>query len=477
MFKLKSFWQVLVVSAICLSCQIPKISSDIQNATLPTSYKDVTTGASKNSGTINWKTYFKDPNLTSLIDSALVHNQELNIAWQEIEIAHNEIRARRGEYLPFVGLQGSAGLDKLGRYTRLGASEANIQIKPGKTTPEPLTDFLVGPYSSWEIDIWHKYRNAQKSAVNRYMATIEGKNFMVTNLIAEIASAYYELLALDNELDVLKQNIEIQNNALAIVKLEKQAARVTELAVQRFEAQVLNTKSMQFEIEQQIVETENRIHFLIGSYPKPITRNSAAFSKLIPDTLFAGLPAQLLENRPDVKQAELMIKAAKLDIKSAKANFYPSLNLTAGFGLNAFSLTNIIDLPHSLMYSLASGISGPLVNRNAIKSMYLNANAKQIQALYNYQKTLLNAYIEVSNQVSNIKNLDQTYRNKELEVQALNRSVTISTNLFSSARADYMEVLLTQRDALESRFQLLETKQKQLHVTINMYRALGGGWN
>jgi outer membrane protein TolC len=109
--------------------------------------------------------------------------------------------------------------------------------------------------------------------------------------------------------------------------------------------------------------------------------------------------------------------------------------------------------------------------------MYLNANAKQIQALYNYQKTLLNAYIEVSNQVSNIKNLDQTYRNKELEVQALNRSVTISTNLFSSARADYMEVLLTQRDALESRFQLLETKQKQLHATINMYRALGGGWN
>jgi len=129
------------------------------------------------------------------------------------------------------------------------------------------------------------------------------------------------------------------------------------------------------------------------------------------------------------------------------------------------------------MYSLAGGLAGPLVNRNAIKAYYFNANARQIQALYNYQRTLLNAYVEVSNQVSNISNLQKTYSNKEAEVQALNRSVSISTNLFTSARADYMEVLLTQRDALESRFQLLETKQKQLHATVLMYRALGGGWN
>lgn len=477
MLNNKVLGSVLLLCIFSVSCKVPVLTSSVATKPLPQSYNTKVVQTGKYSGTVNWRTYFKDSNLVALIDTALNNNQELNITRQEIEIARNEIRARRGEYLPFVGLQGGAGLDKVGRYTQKGASEFNNKIRPGKATPEPLTDFIVGPYASWEVDIWRKYRNAQKSALNRYLATIEGKNFMVTNLIAEIAGSYYELLALDNELEVLKQNIQIQTNALEIVKLEKQATRVTELAVQRFEAQVLNTKSMQFEIEQSIVETENRINFLIGSYPAPIKRDASGFANLVPDTLGSGVPTQLLENRPDVKQAELNVIAAKLDIKSAKANFYPSLNITAGFGLNAFSLTNFFSLPESIMYSLAGGLAGPLVNRNAIKAYYFNANARQIQALYNYQRTLLNAYVEVSNQVSNISNLQKTYSNKEAEVQALNRSVSISTNLFTSARADYMEVLLTQRDALESRFQLLETKQKQLHATVLMYRALGGGWN
>jgi outer membrane protein TolC len=161
----------------------------------------------------------------------------------------------------------------------------------------------------------------------------------------------------------------------------------------------------------------------------------------------------------------------------ARANFYPSLHLSAGFGFSAFNLAYLITVPQSLAYSLVGSLSGPLVNRNAIKAYYFSANARQIQALTAYQRTLLNAYIEVSNQVSNIRNLEKSYELKEKEVQALTQSVTISQNLFTSARADYMEVLLTQRDALESRFQLLETKQKQLHATVLMYRALGGGWN
>jgi outer membrane protein TolC len=300
---------------------------------------------------------------------------------------------------------------------------------------------------------------------------------MVTNLIAEIASSYYELLALDNELEVLKQNIQIQGNALNIVKVEKEAARVTELAVRRFEAQVLNTRSMQFEIEQKIIETENHINFLVGAYPKTIVRNSTSFSRLPIDSTLTGTPIQLIENRPDVRQAENLIVASQLDLKVARANFYPSLHLSAGFGFSAFNLAYLITVPQSLAYSLAGSLSGPLVNRNAIKAYYFSANARQIQALTAYQRTLLNAYIEVSNQVSNIRNLEKSYELKEKEVQALTQSVTISQNLFTSARADYMEVLLTQRDALESRFQLLETKQKQLHATVQMYRALGGGWN
>jgi outer membrane protein TolC len=309
------------------------------------------------------------------------------------------------------------------------------------------------------------------------MSTANGKNFLVTNLIAEIANLYYELLSLDNQLIIINQNIDIQRNALEIVKLQKTAGRVTELAVRRFEAHVLNTRSMQFDIQQKIIETENRINFLIGRSPQTIERNTASFNDLVPSAIQAGVPAQLLDNRPDVKQAELALMAAKLDVKSAKARFYPSLGITAGIGFQAFDAGYLIKAPESLLYSLAGDITAPLVNRNAIKAAYLTANAKQIQAVYNYEQTILKAYIEVVNQLSNINNLNKTYDLKLQEVSALTQSVSISNDLFRSARADYLEVLLTQRDAIEAKFELIETKRKQMNAMVNIYRALGGGWN
>jgi outer membrane protein, multidrug efflux system len=238
----------------------------------------------------------------------------------------------------------------------------------------------------------------------------------------------------------------------------------------------MRTRSLQFDIQQRIVETENRINFLIGRYPQPIPRNTQDFGTLVPNTIYAGIPAQLLENRPDIKQAELELVAAKLDVKAAKANFYPSLHISAGVGFQAFDPSYLVKTPQSLLYSLAGDLAAPLINRNAIKALYYSANAKQIQAIYHYERTLLNAYIEVANQLSNISNLAASYDLKANQVQALTQSITISNNLFRSARADYMEVLLTQRDALESKFELIETKKQQMNATVNMYRALGGGW-
>ena len=445
------------------------------NPALPEAYKssqDTTNTTTR----INWREYFTDPNLIALIDTALNNNQELNITLQEIEIARNEVMARKGEYLPFVGLGAGAGADKVGRYTRNGALEANNDIKPGKEFPEPLGDFMVGAYATWELDVWRKLRNAKKSAYTHYLSTVDGKNFMVTNLIAEIANSYYELLALDNQLRIVQQNIDIQSNALEIVKLQKEATRVTELAVRRFEAQVLDTRSLQYGIQQQIIETENRINFLVGRYPQPVLRDSEVFIGLMPDSIQSGIPAQLLENRPDVRQAELELEAAKLDVKVAKARFYPVVGITAGIGYQAFNPTYLVKTPESLIYSLAGDLAAPLINRNAIKATYYNANAKQIQAVYNYERTILNAYIEVANQLSNINNLRSSYELKERQVQALTESIEISSTLFRSARADYMEVLLTQRDALESRFDLIETKMQQMHAWIDIYQALGGGW-
>jgi outer membrane protein, multidrug efflux system len=457
------------------ACTIPtSLVPRQENKTMPASFRD--SQDTTNTAKIKWKDFFTDPNLNALIDTALRNNQELNIILQEINIAKNEVRVRKGEYLPFVNLQGIAGVEKTPRYTRAGAIDANQEIAPGKEFPDPLPDFLLAANFSWQVDIWKKLRNAKKSAMFRYLSTTEGKNFMVTHLIAEIATSYYELMALDNQLDILKKNIEIQQNALEIVKQEKQAAKVTELAVRRFEAEVLKNQSRQFHIRQEIIETENRINFLVGRFPKPIPRNSQAFIDLIPTTIFAGIPSQLLANRPDIRQAEFELAASKLDVKSARANFYPSMNIFAGVGLEAFNATYLISKPESILYSVAGSLTQPLINRNAIKAIYYSANAKQIQALYNYERTILNAYIEVANQLSNIGNMKSSYELRSQQVITLTQSIDISTRLFRSARADYMEVLLTQRDALESKFELIDTKMQQMHAMVNIYQALGGGW-
>ena len=432
---------------------------------------------STNTAKTVWRNYFTDPNLVSLIDTALHNNQELNITLQEIEIAQNEIMSRKGEYLPFVNLGGGAGVEKASRYTSQGASDANSEIRPGVETPEVLPNMYVGAFAHWEVDIWHKLRNAKKVAVTNYLGSIEGKNFLVTNLVAEIANSYYELMALDNQLDIVQKNIQILNNALAIIKQEKDAAKVTELAVRRFEAEVFKTQSLQYEIQQQIVVTENHINFLVGRYPQHVPRSSSNFNDLVPTKIYAGVPSQLLENRPDIKQAELRLEAAKLDISIAKANFYPSLGLSAGLGFSSYNPLYLANIPQALLASLAGDLAGPLINKNAITATYKNASAKQIQAVYNYERTLLNAYIEVANQLSNIDNLDKKYTMKSNQVQALTQSTDISIKLFKSARADYMEVLLTQRDVLDSKIELVETKMKQMNALVNTYRALGGGWN
>ena len=369
-----------------------------------------------------------------------------------------------------------AGVEKVGLYTSQGANDANTEIAPNKAFPDPLGNLVLGVNASWEIDVWKKLRNSKKSAVYHYLSTIDGKNFMVTNLVSEIANSYYELLALDNQLEILKQNIQIQQNALEIVKLEKAAAKVTELAVRKFEAEVYKNQSRQYSIMQQITVIENKINFLVGRFPQPVVRDAKQFNEMLPTSVKSGIPSQLLENRADVKQAEQLLAASKLDIKAAKAEFYPSLRITLGTGFQAFNLAYLIKSPQSLLYSLAGDLVAPLINRNAIKANFYTANSKQIQAAYNYERTILNAYIEVTNQLSNIDNLDKSYNLKTQQVEALNQSIEISTGLFKAARADYMEVLLTQRDAIEAKFDLVETKMMQMNAMISIYRALGGGW-
>lgn len=465
---------VACTAMILSACAIPALVEKNLDKAVPESYANSTD--TTNMASVNRSLFYEDRYLTALIDTALAHNQELNIILQEIAISQNEIQARKGDYLPSVNLRAGAGVDKVGRYTSQGANDANTDIEPGKATPDPLQDYMVGAFASWEVDIWHKLRNAKKAAAARYLSSVEGRNFMITNLVSEIADAYYELLALDNQLSLVREYIEIQTSALRIVRIQKQAGEVTELAVKKFEAEVLSTKSLQFIILQRITETENRINYLLGRYPQPIPRDSQSFDVSISNTVQAGIPSQLMENRADIRQMEFELEAANLDVKVAKARFYPSFDITAGVGFQAFNPSYFIQAPESILYSLAGDLAAPLINRKAIKADYMNANARQIQVIYDYERTILNAYIEVANQVSKSTNLAASYDLKAQEVAVLNQSIVIANGLFTSAKADYIEVLTTQRDALDARLELIEFKQQQLVTRVNLYRALGGGW-
>lgn len=461
---------VVVLQACSPSLRLQKTEANLP----PESYQGSLD--TSNSAQIKWKEMFSDPFLVELIDSALKNNQELNIMLQQINIAQNEVKARKGEYLPFVGIGAESAVDKVGEYTRFGALEHQLKIKDGEGFPEPFTDFMIGAKATWELDVWKKLRNAKKATVMEYLASVEGKNFMVTNLVAEIAEAYYELLSLDNQYQILEQYIDIQKKALAVVGLQKKSAKVTELAVKRFEAEVLKNRSLLLDVKQQIVEAENEINFLVGRYPQKIKRSKSAFTQIQPLQLLAGVPAQLLLNRPDIRQAEMELEAAKLNVKSARANFYPSIGITADLGFQAFKPEYLLQSPTSLLYNLAGDLMAPLVNRNAIKAQYRTANNKQVQKLYEYEKTILKAYTDVLNLLNSMENTTGSFKLKQQEVDALTESISIANKLFKSARADYMEVLLTQRDALEAKLDLSEGKRDQLMASIKMYQALGGGW-
>lgn len=417
-----------------------------------------------------WNEFFPDADLRSLIEEALKNNQELNMRLQEIVIAKAEVAGARSDYLPRLDAGVGAGIEKRGRYTSQGVSdEAN-------GVPEHLPDLRFGLGASWEIDVWGKLRNAKKAANYRYLASIEARNFVVTEIIAEIADSYWDLVALDKEVEILEGNIEIQRNALEIVKLKKAAARGTQLEVQRFQAEVLKNQGLIAELEKERILVENRINFLVGRYPQHVQREDDTFMAEAPDVVDTGIPSDLLENRPDVRAAENRLEAATLDTKVAKARFYPALSIEAGVGYESFNARHLIDTPQSLAYNLAGNLVAPLLNRGAIKADYQAANARQFQAVYNYERTLLGAFTDVVNQLATLETLKQRYERLHEQVGALEDAIEVSNTLYRSAHADYMEVLLTRRDYLEAQVELIETKKEQWKALVDIYQALGGGW-
>lgn len=298
---------------------------------------------------------------------------------------------------------------------------------------------------------------------------------MLSSLISQVAGNYYHLLALDNKLDLIRQYIELQKKAVEIAKIQKSADADTELAVEKFEAELAKARSDEYTLRQEMTESENSLNLLLGRYPTAIARDKSTFLSASLQKVMTGIPSELLNNRPDIRQAEHELASAKWSVEAARKEFLPSLNISASLGLDAFNPTYLTRLPKSLALSVLGGLTGPLINRKAIQANFQSADAQQVEALYEYDKTLLTAYSEVCTLMSKIKNLDQYYQLKTEESSKLNQSVNVARQLYLNSRCTYLDVLMDERDALDAKMERLEAKEQQLSSIVDVYRSLGGG--
>jgi outer membrane protein, multidrug efflux system len=392
--KSKVYYRLIIAFLVITlgGCGTLNVDLSIPKNDMPTSFhnkKDPT-----NIADIQWKEYFVDPLLHKLIDTAISNNIDLQIALQRIEMSRSSVRAATGALMPTMGLGVGSAIRRYGLYTMDGAGNSTTDITPGQTVPTNLPDLFLGLQSSWEVDIWGKLQNQRSSAMSKFLASIEGTGFVVSNLVADVAIYYNELRALDNELDIIRQTLHTQYESLEVILVQKEVGRATELAVELFKAQVLNTRILEKEVLQKITVTENYINFLLGRYPQPIERTKDEYFTGIPHEITAGVPSQLLANRPDVREAEFQVEASKFDLKVAKAAFFPSFNITASFGFQAFNPDFLFVAPASIAYTAVGTFVAPLINRNALEAQFNNAEAHQLTAMHNYQKTILNAYVE-----------------------------------------------------------------------------------
>ncbi|HEY4058651.1 MAG TPA: TolC family protein [Kofleriaceae bacterium] len=463
----------LLVVATVASCApaLPAVPKNPAPA-LPSTFG----GASEESAArIPWRELFTEPALAALISEALSHNTDLEIALQRIELARASVFGASGARLPTVALSVGAGVRRFGDYTMDGAGNAATEIRPGERVPENYTELSLGLQATWEIDLWKRYGALSGAARARYLASVEGANLVVTTLVAQVATDYMQLVAFDRTRDILAQSIERQEEALSMMRVEKSAGRANELAVKQFEGQLFVSRVLLARATQERDAQENELDAVVGRPPQPITRAATALdAEAAP--LSAGLPAELLANRPDVRAAEQELAASQFDVRSARAAFYPHVQISAGIGYAAFDPRFLFRTPASIVYNLAAGLIAPLVNRRGIESAFAAASALQKAALFRYQGVVLKGVAEVATALGAVTSTNEIVQHQESRRDAMAGSVDVADALFRAGKATYLEVLLAQQNTRDAELELVTARRDHQLARIQLYRALGGGW-
>lgn len=461
------------------ACKVPKITAD-QAGPLPGAFTGRDSVAST-APAMSWNAYFNDPVLRQLVDSALSGNPDVLTGLQRIRIARANRRIAGGALLPSINGVASAAGERYGDYTMNGVGNwdanlsPNIVNDPSKRIPvSPTTDYFLGLRSTWELDIWGKLRDRRQAAQERFLGSVDGQQWFVTQVVSEVASRYYELLAFDNQLRILERNMGLQSRAIEIVRAQLDGGRATSLAVQQFQAQLLNTRSQAETVKQSVHRVSNELNALLGRYPTNMLRDSTLADMKLPETISGDFPGSVILRRPDVRQAEHELEASNYDLSAARKAFLPGLNLNIFGALNSFK-TPFLFNPASVAFGVLGGLTAPVFNQRIIRGQYGITTANQVQAFQEYRKSLITAFREVDTELGRMQRYKNAFELKRSETDTLYAAVNTANELYLAGYANYLEVITAQRSALTADLEQAELKREIFLANVQLYRALGGG--
>ena len=452
-FKL---WPVMILALLLAGCAVgPGYKRPAVNA--PQNFRGDTTGLTNSLGDMPWWELFHDEELQALIRSALTNNYDVRIAAARVEQARAILAENRSGYFPQITYQGAVGD---GRNVLAGS---------------PGMGYEAAGNVSWEIDLWGRIRRLNESARAQFLATAEARTNVMLTLITTVAADYFQLLALDQELQIAKDTTNSFGQSLKLFSERLSGGVSSKLETAAAEAAQASAAATVPELERQIVVEENQIRILIGMNPGPIVRHKKLLEELLPPEVPPGLPSALLERRPDIRQAEQLVRSANAQIGVAKADFYPRFSLTALFGQVSPELSTFTSGAANA-WSAAANLTGPIFEGGLLKAQYRYARAAWEEAALQYQSVVLNAFQEVSNALTAREQFARERIEQARSVKAYEVAVQVANERYTAGHANYYELLQEQQLLFPAENALTQTELNQLLATVQLYRALGGGW-
>ncbi len=432
----------------------------------PAAYRDEAPGGAASLADLAWWDIYKDPRLNELIRTALAEGFDARIAAARVEQARAIASQVHGQLFPGIGYAGNA--DR-GRNALLG----NPYTQGGGTTADGF-DGYVG--AAWEFDLWGRVRRLDEAARANYLGSEEGRRGVLLSLVSDLATSYYQLLELDEELVIAHQATDAFGESLKLFNRQLEGGVVSRLDTASAEAAMDNSAARIPYLEMQVAVKENQISILLGRKPGPVARGARLSDGALPPDVPAGLPSDLLERRPDVREAEYAAKAANADVGVTIGGFLPKIGLSAILGGVSPQLDQITSRGAAL-WSVGANVSGPLFQGGGLHGQYEQAKAAWEEAKLRYQQTALSAFGDVASALVTRERLAQVREGQEKAVAAYAEAVKLSTQRYSAGRASYFEVIQSQLLLYPAEVALAQTKRDQFTAVIQLYKALGGGWN